>query len=96
MDCNDNGIKDRCDIANGTSLDANDNGVPDECESGVRSFCEGDGSANGGADCPCFNNAPAGTNSGCLNRSGVGASLTAFTVTVTVAVSVPPAPSLIV
>ena len=77
VDCNDNGIKDRCDIANGTSLDVNDNGVPDECEPGVRSFCAGDGSANGGADCPCLNNAPAGTNSGCLNRSGVGASLTA-------------------
>ena len=31
-DCNDNGILDECDIADGNSLDANGNGVPDECE----------------------------------------------------------------
>ncbi len=31
-DCNDNGVPDDCDIANGTSTDCNDNGVPDECE----------------------------------------------------------------
>ena len=30
-DCNNNGIGDVCDIAQGTSLDCNDNGVPDEC-----------------------------------------------------------------
>jgi len=31
-DCNDNGIPDDCDIANGTSQDRNNNGIPDECE----------------------------------------------------------------
>ena len=33
VDCNDNGISDGCDIADGTSSDCNDNGVPDECDS---------------------------------------------------------------
>ena len=32
LDCNDNGIGDACDIADGTSLDENGDGVPDECE----------------------------------------------------------------
>jgi sugar lactone lactonase YvrE len=32
-DCNENGIPDYQDIAEGTSSDANDNGIPDECES---------------------------------------------------------------
>jgi hypothetical protein len=31
-DCNDNGVPDEEDIADGTSLDLNGNGVPDECE----------------------------------------------------------------
>ncbi len=31
-DCNDNGVPDEDDIANGTSLDCNENGIPDECE----------------------------------------------------------------
>ncbi len=31
-DCNDNGVLDLCDIADGTSKDANGNGIPDECE----------------------------------------------------------------
>ncbi len=31
-DCNDNGIADGCDIADGTSHDLNNNNVPDECE----------------------------------------------------------------
>ncbi len=31
-DCNDNGVGDACDIADGTSLDENGNGIPDECE----------------------------------------------------------------
>ena len=31
-DCNENGIGDAEDIANGTSLDCNGNGVPDECD----------------------------------------------------------------
>ncbi len=32
-DCNENGVPDATDIANGTSKDCNSNGVPDECES---------------------------------------------------------------
>ena len=32
FDCNANGVRDDCDIANGTSSDVNANGVPDECE----------------------------------------------------------------
>ncbi|MCH8153639.1 MAG: FG-GAP repeat protein [Planctomycetes bacterium] len=31
-DCNDNGMVDLCDIADGTSSDTNANGIPDECE----------------------------------------------------------------
>ncbi|MGD8454424.1 MAG: hypothetical protein PVJ57_21635 [Phycisphaerae bacterium] len=31
-DCNNNGIADRLDIADGTSLDCNENSIPDECE----------------------------------------------------------------
>jgi len=31
-DCNNNGVDDACDIANGTSYDDNGNGIPDECE----------------------------------------------------------------
>jgi hypothetical protein len=31
-DCNENGVPDQCDIADGTSADDNGNGVPDECE----------------------------------------------------------------
>jgi hypothetical protein len=32
FDCNNNGILDSIDIANGTSDDVNQNGIPDECE----------------------------------------------------------------
>jgi hypothetical protein len=44
-DCNDNGVPDDCDIADGTSEDCNDNGVPDECdiESGESEDANGDG-----------------------------------------------------
>ncbi|MGD8454083.1 MAG: LamG domain-containing protein [Phycisphaerae bacterium] len=31
-DCNENGVLDECDIADGTSQDLNGNGIPDECE----------------------------------------------------------------
>ena len=31
-DCNENGVHDGVDIADGTSLDVNGNGIPDECE----------------------------------------------------------------
>jgi len=34
IDCNENGIPDYMDIANGTSFDCDGNGVPDECEGG--------------------------------------------------------------
>lgn len=75
-DCNDNGIEDSIDIAEGTSPDLNDDGVPDECQPGSEPFCEGDGPENGGVECPCGNEVPAGTTEGCLNRDGVGAALT--------------------
>ena len=32
IDCNENGVPDAIDIAEGTSRDCNDNGIPDECE----------------------------------------------------------------
>ena len=41
-DCNENGIDDADDIANGTSLDCNGNGFPDECEQD----CNGNGQAD--------------------------------------------------
>jgi parallel beta-helix repeat protein len=45
MDCNDNGIPDVIDIADGTSNDCNGNCVPDECDidSGASADCQGDG-----------------------------------------------------
>ena len=52
-DCNDNGIGDVCDIADGTSQDCNSNGIADECEAD----CDGNGIpdecdiANGAVDC---------------------------------------------
>jgi hypothetical protein len=52
-DCNCNGIPDRTDIADGTSLDGNGNRIPDTCEPEVgNSICFGDGS---GGLCPCAN-----------------------------------------
>jgi len=41
VDCNNNGIADQIDIANGTSTDCNGNGVPDECDPLVD--CNGNG-----------------------------------------------------
>ncbi len=73
-DCNQNGVPDSCDISSGSSTDGNANGVPDECEiNGGTPYCFGDGSANGGPDCPCSNNVPVGAHSGCANSLGVGA-----------------------
>jgi hypothetical protein len=43
IDCNNNGVDDGCDIANGTSNDDNGNGVPDECEF---TDCNGNGVAD--------------------------------------------------
>jgi hypothetical protein len=73
-DCNNNGVPDTCDISGGTSTDGNGNGIPDECETnGGTPYCFGDGSGNGGPDCPCNNNVPVGAHSGCANSLGVGA-----------------------
>ena len=65
-DCNFNGIRDNCDIANGTSLDNNANGTPDECEEfyGIP-FCAGDHSDPFFTPCPCDN--PGGVGRGCAN-----------------------------
>ncbi len=41
-DCNENGVDDATDIAEGRSLDCNGNGVPDECEPGFVD-CDGNG-----------------------------------------------------
>jgi hypothetical protein len=45
LDCNTNGIDDKCDLAAGTSLDCNTNGIPDECDiaSGFSQDCQPDG-----------------------------------------------------
>lgn len=70
LDCNGNGIPDVTDISSGTSPDLDGDGIPDECQPSTTSFCEGDGSANGGADCPCNNNGNPGE--GCDNGTGMG------------------------
>lgn len=75
LDCNGNGIADSVDLANTTSNDNNQDGIPDECQPGWRSLCEGDGSQNGGIDCPCNNNG--GNGEGCDTGSGFGGLLTA-------------------
>ena len=69
-DCNNNGVSDELDLANGTSQDLDGDGVPDECASGT-SFCFG---ASSGAFCPCGNFG--GTGEGCANGSGAGALMT--------------------
>ncbi len=45
FDCNQNGLPDADDIANGTSLDCNANGIPDECDiaNGTEQDCDGNG-----------------------------------------------------
>ena len=45
-DCNQNGVSDACDIANGTSSDSDGDGVPDECVA----VCAGDYDGNGQTD----------------------------------------------
>ncbi|MBI5361546.1 MAG: matrixin family metalloprotease [Planctomycetes bacterium] len=74
-DCNFNGVRDSCDIANGTSFDNNANGTPDECEGFVGSvFCEGDQHDIFFTPCPCDNAGIAGH--GCANSiNAVGALL---------------------
>jgi len=66
-DCNDNGVPDDLDIADGTSDDANLDGVPDECGAG-NPFCFGSFGT-----CPCGNGA--GPMEGCANSANVGAFL---------------------
>ena len=45
-DCNNNGVLDECDIADGTSRDENANGIPDECECDpCDADCDGDADA---------------------------------------------------
>jgi len=51
IDCNNNGVPDADDIANGTSSDCNANGVPDECEPD----CNGNGLPD---DCDIADGAP--------------------------------------
>jgi hypothetical protein len=76
IDCDHNGVPDACDIASGGSVDANANGIPDACETnGGTPYCFGDGSANGGGSCPCGNDSPYGSESGCRNSTSAGAKL---------------------
>lgn len=46
LDCNNNGIADATDIANGTSHDCNANGTPDECEPGGATDCNNNGQSD--------------------------------------------------
>lgn len=68
-DCNNNGVEDSKDIANGSSPDDNVNGIPDECEDPGKKFC----------DCAAALNAPCGGNAssdeGCVNNTGLGGKL---------------------
>jgi subtilisin family serine protease len=41
LDCNENGVPDATDLADGTSTDVNGNGLPDECESVGDLNCDG-------------------------------------------------------
>lgn len=63
-DCNDNGVPDDLDLADGTSMDSDQDGIPDECGAGTP-YCFG-----GFGTCPCGNGA--GATEGCQNSSGVG------------------------
>lgn len=75
-DCDGDGVSDADEIAGGAD-DWDGDGVPDDCQPGTESFCFGDGSQNGGGDCPCGNDAIPGSGSGCVNSTGAGSVLTA-------------------
>ena len=45
-DCNENGVNDTCDIADGSSADDNGNGIPDECENNCPADADGDGDSD--------------------------------------------------
>ncbi len=64
FDCNNNGVEDAVDIAQGFSSDTNNNGIPDECEQTYTRYCTCEAGLG-----PCGNDSP-GT--GCLNSTGVG------------------------
>jgi hypothetical protein len=60
-DCNNNGVDDDCDIANGDSFDDNGNGIPDECEfadCNNNGVADEDDIANGTSDDCNFNGIP--------------------------------------
>jgi glucose/arabinose dehydrogenase len=54
-DCNENGVRDACDILAGTSADADGNGIPDECEEPCYADCDGAGGLDF-FDFLCFQN----------------------------------------
>ncbi len=66
-DCNNNGVEDAVDIAQGQSSDSNNNGIPDECEQTYSRYC-----TCSAAFAPCGNTA---ATTGCLNSTGVGGAL---------------------
>ena len=68
FDCNENGVEDSVDIANGASQDTNFNGIPDECEDKVVEYCP----CPLGSKATCTN---ADASAGCANSTGVGGRL---------------------
>jgi len=76
-DCNQNGIPDDREIADGLVGDSNANGVPDTCEGLIGTvYCIGDGVAPHTA-CPCGNSSATLDNAGCSNSLAVGGTLRA-------------------
>lgn len=67
-DCNQNGIYDPAEIADGIAQDVDGDGVPDDCD--VSAFCFGNEEGSACTVCPCSNSAPKGARAGCENASG--------------------------